>query len=170
MSRRGGRGGRWPGSGPFRDLPPWQRPGWLYGYGSGTGLGGGYGMGYYGWGSGYSPYTCQRFPWLPRRWWANPNIGGSGLYPPSPDPKAELEWLQAEKEDLTRDIEEMRRHVEEGTTPSTWPRYPQTYYDIPPFAAPGPDQEKRFLEQQRSAMEAQMEDIRKRLEELEEEG
>jgi hypothetical protein len=34
--RRGswGRGGRWPGNGPFRDLPPWERPGWLYGPGS----------------------------------------------------------------------------------------------------------------------------------------
>jgi len=30
----GGRGGRWPGNGPFRDLPPWERPGWLYGPGS----------------------------------------------------------------------------------------------------------------------------------------
>ncbi|MFX0045497.1 MAG: DUF5320 domain-containing protein [Candidatus Hermodarchaeota archaeon] len=33
--RGGGRGrGRWPGNGPFRNLPPWQRPGWLYGPGS----------------------------------------------------------------------------------------------------------------------------------------
>lgn len=39
MSRRGfgnrGRGqGSWPGNGPFRHLPPWERPGWLYGRGS----------------------------------------------------------------------------------------------------------------------------------------
>ncbi|MFX1369323.1 MAG: hypothetical protein ACFFAY_12065 [Promethearchaeota archaeon] len=26
--------GRWPGNGPFRNLPPWERPGWLYGPGS----------------------------------------------------------------------------------------------------------------------------------------
>ncbi|MHA2602543.1 MAG: DUF5320 family protein [Candidatus Thorarchaeota archaeon SMTZ1-83] len=33
--RGGGRGrGLWPGNGPFRNLPPWQRPGWLYGPGS----------------------------------------------------------------------------------------------------------------------------------------
>lgn len=35
--RGGGMGygaGRWPGNGPFRDLPPWERPGWLYGPGS----------------------------------------------------------------------------------------------------------------------------------------
>ena len=31
--RSGGRG-RWPGNGPFRNLPPWERPGWLYGRGS----------------------------------------------------------------------------------------------------------------------------------------
>ena len=30
---RGG-GGLWPGRGPFSHLPPWQRPGWLYGRGA----------------------------------------------------------------------------------------------------------------------------------------
>jgi hypothetical protein len=167
---RGGRRGTWPGNGPFRDLPPWQRPGWLYGYGRGLGLGRGYGLGYYGRGYRYSPYVCQRFPWLPRRWWANTSYGYSWPIPPSPDPQAELDRLQAEKEALVKDIDEMRRHVEEGTTPTTWSQYPRTYYGIPPFAAPSPDQEKRFLEQHRSAIEAQMEDIRKRLEELEKEG
>ncbi|MEM3607554.1 MAG: hypothetical protein QW238_01640 [Candidatus Bathyarchaeia archaeon] len=29
--RGGGRSGPWPGAGPFSHLPPWQRPGWLYG-------------------------------------------------------------------------------------------------------------------------------------------
>ena len=31
-----GRGtfGPWPGRGPFSDLPPWQRPGWVYGPGA----------------------------------------------------------------------------------------------------------------------------------------
>ena len=47
----------YPGNGPFRDLPPWQRPGWNYGAGAGV-------M------AATDPYTCQRFPWLPRRWWA----------------------------------------------------------------------------------------------------
>jgi hypothetical protein len=32
--RSGGRRGLWPGHGPFSDLPPWQRPGWLYGRGA----------------------------------------------------------------------------------------------------------------------------------------
>lgn len=26
--------GNWPGAGPFSHLPPWQRPGWLYGRGA----------------------------------------------------------------------------------------------------------------------------------------
>jgi len=31
----GNRGrGSWPGNGPFRHLPPWERPGWIYGRGS----------------------------------------------------------------------------------------------------------------------------------------
>ena len=38
LGRRHGRGrsdrGSWPGNGPFRDLPPWERPGWIYGPGS----------------------------------------------------------------------------------------------------------------------------------------
>ena len=43
MWQRGNRGrgrgqgrnqGQWPGNGPFSHLPPWQRPGWLYGPGS----------------------------------------------------------------------------------------------------------------------------------------
>ena len=32
--RRRGRSGFWPGRGPFSYLPPWQRPGWLYGRGA----------------------------------------------------------------------------------------------------------------------------------------
>ena len=32
--RGGGWAGPWPGRGPFSYLPPWQRPGWLYGRGA----------------------------------------------------------------------------------------------------------------------------------------
>ncbi len=35
--RGAGRGffvGQWPGRGPFSHLPPWQRPGWVYGRGA----------------------------------------------------------------------------------------------------------------------------------------
>ena len=31
---RGGWSGPWPGRGPFSYLPPWQRPGWLFGRGA----------------------------------------------------------------------------------------------------------------------------------------
>lgn len=32
---RGWRGkGNWPGAGPFSNLPPWERPGWIYGPGA----------------------------------------------------------------------------------------------------------------------------------------
>ena len=31
---RGGWWGPWPGRGPFSHLPPWERPGWLYGRGA----------------------------------------------------------------------------------------------------------------------------------------
>ena len=31
---RGGWWGPWPGRGPFSHLPPWERPGWLYGKGA----------------------------------------------------------------------------------------------------------------------------------------
>lgn len=153
-----GRRGRYPGNGPFRNLPPWQRPGWLYGYGRGRGYGRGY--------SYTSPYTCARFPWLPRWWWADPNYQSSWPYPPTPDPQVELDRLRAEREALAKDIEEMKRHVEEGTVPSTWPRQPFTQYGMGPYTA-SPEQEKQFLEQQRDAISSQMESIKKRLEELE---
>lgn len=156
---RGGGGGRWPGRGPFSNLPPWQRPGWIYGYGRGSyGYGGPSGYGY------YSPYSCARFPWLPRWWWADPSYKGYFPYPPTPEPSAELERLEAEREALTREIGEMRRHVEEGTTPPTWPQATYTPY---PFPAAAPEEERRFLEQQRDWIASQMESIKKRLEELE---
>lgn len=31
---RGRSRGIWPGNGPFSHLPPWERPGWIYGRGS----------------------------------------------------------------------------------------------------------------------------------------
>ena len=34
MGGRGGWASGWPGRGPFGYLPPWQRPGWLYGRGA----------------------------------------------------------------------------------------------------------------------------------------
>lgn len=167
--RGGGRSGRWPGRGPFSNLPPWQRPGRIYGFGRGFyGYGGPYGYGSYSpYGYRYdSPYSCARFPWLPRWWWANPSYSGSFPYPPPADPSAELGRLEAEKAALMRGIEELRKHVEEGTTPPSWPSAPYGPY---PFPAAAPEQERQFLEQQRDWIASQMESIRKRLEELEKE-
>jgi len=73
--RRGGRTGFWPGRGPYGYLPPWQRRG-SYGYGRGVGYGYGRGLGYGYWGDSYNPWLCQRFPWLPRWWWAQPAAQG----------------------------------------------------------------------------------------------
>jgi len=68
-----GRGGwisPWPGRGPFSYLPPWQRPGWLFGFGRGLGrLWWAY---FYNPWAIYNPWVCARFPWLPRWWWAYP--------------------------------------------------------------------------------------------------
>jgi len=148
---RGGGWGRWPGRG-------------LYGYGRGMGYGRGYGRGY-----GYSsPYSCVRFPWLPRWWWADPKYGSSLPYPPTPDTSAELDRLQAERMALERNIEEMKRHVEEGTKPATWPTQPLPYYGTGAYA-PSPEQEKKLLEEQNEMIASQMEAIKKRLEEIKKE-
>ncbi|HIQ03989.1 MAG TPA: hypothetical protein EYH40_06205 [Desulfurococcales archaeon] len=63
---RGGRGrwgwlSPWPGRGPFSHLPPWMRPGWLFGRGA-----------------------CRwlLWPWITR--WYYPYI--TPLYPPPPYP------------------------------------------------------------------------------------
>jgi len=163
-----GRRGRYPGNGPFRNLPPYQRPGRLYGYGRGMGYGRGYGYYGAGYGRGYSstsPYSCARFPWLPRWWWADPKYGSSMPYPPTPDTGTELERLQAERSALETSIEEMKRHVEEGTTPTTWPTQPLPYYGTGAYA-PSPEQEKKLLEEQKEMMASQMEAIKKRLEEI----
>ena len=68
-----------------------------------------------------------------------------------------------------RDIEEMKKHIAEGTTPTLGPRAMPTPYGIPPYMAPSPDQEKEILEQQRNLISTQIEAIKKRLEELEKE-
>ncbi len=61
---------KYPGNGPFRDLPPWQRPGWLYGAGAEV-------M------EATDPYTCQRLPWLPRRWWTYTEVKQGQTLTPS---------------------------------------------------------------------------------------
>ena len=112
-----GRGGRYPGNGPFRDLPPWQRPGRVYGYGRGYGLG--YGLGY-GRGYGYTgdPTKCARFPWLPRWWWSNPDYQGAVPVPPAdvsamgPVPDERV-YLQDQTKYLEQELAALRKRLEE---------------------------------------------------------
>lgn len=71
---RHGWAGPWPGRGPFSHLPPWQRPGWLFGRGACRWLLGlpwaprwyppwyGYYPPYY-----YPPAPPAYYPWYP--WW-----------------------------------------------------------------------------------------------------
>jgi hypothetical protein len=67
----------YPGNGPFRDLPPWQRPGWLYGTGSGAT-------------AVTDSHTCQKFPWLPRRWWAYTDVKLRQTLIPSPEQSKQI--------------------------------------------------------------------------------
>jgi|YelNatPaOPRAMG01_1025707.scaffolds.fasta_scaffold43218_2 hypothetical protein len=48
----------WPGRGPFRYLPPWMRPGWLYGRGACWWL--------------FRPYTWYGYTPSPFTSWYNP--------------------------------------------------------------------------------------------------
>ena len=58
---RGGWVGPWPGRGPFSYLPPWQRPGWLFGRGACWWL--------FGWPYWYGPWSYY-LPWFPRYYYA----------------------------------------------------------------------------------------------------
>ncbi|RLF24739.1 MAG: hypothetical protein DRN15_02040 [Thermoprotei archaeon] len=80
---RGGRGwgwiSPWPGRGPFSWLPPWLRPGWLFGRGACWWLFGpwmypwlgyyGYYPMYYWWPWGTWSYPWYIMPWYPIRPW-----------------------------------------------------------------------------------------------------
>ncbi len=63
---RWGWSGPWPGRGPFSHLPPWQRPGWLFGRGACWWLFGGP----WGWYRPWTPYYAYPpfyYPYYP--WW-----------------------------------------------------------------------------------------------------
>jgi hypothetical protein len=99
---RGGWSGPWPGKGPFSNLPPWQRPGWLYGRGA-----------------------C---------WWLfNPYLQANTPQVPSIDQQTQIS-----------------------------PTFPTTL-TMPTLTK---EQEKQMLEQQLGFIEAHLDAIRKRLEEL----
>ena len=96
MGYRGGRGGPYPGRGPFSELPPWQRPGWLYGYGAEPRY-------------TVDPTKCARFPWMPRWWWANPDAEPYT----GPTPEQEKQYLEQTVESLEEELESIKKRLEE---------------------------------------------------------
>jgi hypothetical protein len=103
MGWRGRGRGRYPGNGPFRNLPPWERPGWLYGYGRGR---------FYGTGD---PTVCQRFPWLPRWWWARTDpTEDTPVWPPvEPTSEMEKQFLEERARALEANIELIKKRLGE---------------------------------------------------------
>jgi hypothetical protein len=103
-----GRRGRYPGNGPFSDLPPWRRPGWVYGYGLG------YGRAY----ATGDPSKCARFPWLPRWWWTNPDYQGVVPAPAAGDatavpvPTDERAFLQSQMKYMEQELEGVRKRLD----------------------------------------------------------
>lgn len=134
---------------------PYGGPGWGFGFGWGRGRGGGR-----GWGRGWSgnPYVCARFPWLPRWWWTGmygpmtPFTGTSGM-PYSPY------------------YESSYSPYATPTTAMPSMTYPSPYAQSPystGMALPQipKEQEKQMLEGQAAALQQQLDQIKKRLEEL----
>ncbi len=78
MSNRGKGRGIYPGNGPFRNLPPWERPGWVS--------------------DSANPGACTRYPWLSRGWWAytDPSVNA-----PTIDAKLLEQYVKATENQLT---------------------------------------------------------------------
>ena len=95
---RYGRRSRYPGNGPFRDLPPYQRPGFLYGE---------RGQGFWG----TDPTRCARFPWLQRWWWANPET--ETPFEAGSVPASEKEFLESQLSYLKKELDQINKRLEE---------------------------------------------------------
>jgi len=93
---------QWPGRGPFSHLPPWQRPGRMYGRG-------------YGRRWGVDPRACARFPQLPRWWWADPKYA---YQPPTltPTPHDELTALEESKKELGEEKASIEQEISDIET------------------------------------------------------
>lgn len=94
---------RYPGNGPWSDIPPYQRPG----YGSGYGRGGGRGYGF----TGIDPTKCARFPWLQRWWWSN-----SDAQTPT---GSEKEFLEGQVNALSQELEDLKKRLGEFSKEET---------------------------------------------------
>ena len=91
---RGGWFGPWPGRGPFSHLPPWERPGWMFGRGACWWLFG-------------PPGGYGRYPLIARPdWYRTP------LYAP-PRPEDEITALEESKKDLEKELKGVDARIEE---------------------------------------------------------
>jgi len=93
--------GPWPGRGPFSYLPPWLRPGWLFGPGACWWLFWAY------------PYRTPYLPTLPYMW------GYPYFYPPSLTPEDERSLLEEERErlkEMLSTLEQRLKDLEEKKT------------------------------------------------------
>ena len=89
-------GRRYPGNGPWSDVPPYQRPGRTAGYGRGYGF------------TGTDPTKCARFPWLPRWWWTNPDAQAQV--------DSEKEFLEGQVKFLTEELDNLKKRLGELST------------------------------------------------------
>ena len=97
---RGGWFGPWPGRGPFSHLPPWERPGWMFGRGACWWL--------FGPPAGYGrypfiarPYGYQTSPYAPLR----PEDEITALEESKKDLEEELKGVEARIEELKKSLE-----------------------------------------------------------------
>jgi hypothetical protein len=92
---------KYPGRGPFSHLPPSQRPGHAF-HGRGRGWGG-------------NPQVCARFPWLPRRWWADPQYA---YHPPTvtSTPQDEIVALEDSKNALGEEKDSIEQEINDVET------------------------------------------------------
>jgi len=86
--------GGWQGHGPFSDLPPWERPGWVYGRGA-----------------------CRYLSLGPNRTSAFPP-GRGALWPPAPgfgyelSKEEEIEMLERQLTDFKRALERVEERLQ----------------------------------------------------------
>ncbi|GEM_PF-326440 len=165
---------------------PYWGPSWGFGFGWGGGRGWGRGWAFgrgFGWWS--NPYTCARFPWLPRWWW-------TGMYGPitpfTGAPRMSNSPYYESPHDRYSTYTTSAPTAVIGTTytPYYAPLYspyptlvtatPSMMYSSPYAASPystgaetpqiPKEQERQMLEGQATALQQQLDQIKKKLEEL----
>jgi len=93
-----GRGRGWPGRGPFSYLPPWQRPGWLYGRGACWWL--------------YPPYLQTTMPTIPEQTSVPPTIP-TMPFAPTMSKEQEIPILEQQMTFLQSQLDAIKKRLEE---------------------------------------------------------